>query len=167
MITSMRRHLHGWRESISREAPMKSTTRLYAWLKLLAVLHIVEQMIFGMPDLYELQHLISIYESWFANTTTATAVLVTIVMAFAALGARCIISGGFARFMTMFVLGLPTIGELHHVIETVRARCYTAGTVTAVPYVICGVLFLRALLKENRPPKTAGVEARLELRVAA
>ena len=146
---------------------MKSSTRLYAWLKLLAVLHIVEQMIFGMEDLYELKHIVWIYESWFSNTTTAMAVLVAIVMSLAALGVRCIISGGFARFITMFVLGLPTIGELHHVIETVRARCYTSGTVTAVPSVICGVLFLRALLKENRPPKTAGVEARLELGVAA
>jgi hypothetical protein len=142
---------------------MKSSTRLYAWLKLLAVLHIVEQVIFGMQDLHQLQHIISIYESWFANTTTARAVLVTIIMALAALGARCIINGGFARFITMFVLGLPTIGELHHVIETVRARCYTAGTVTAVPSIICGVLFLWALVRENRAPKTAGVEARLEL----
>ena len=144
-----------------------TSTRLYAWLKLLAVLHIVEQMIFGMQDLYELQHVISKYESWFSSTTTAMVVLVTIVMALAALGARRIIGGGFARFVTMFILGLPTIGELHHVIETLRARCYTAGTVTAVPSVICGVLFLLALLKENGALKTAGVEARLELRVAA
>lgn len=146
---------------------MKSSTRLYAWLKLLAVLHIVEQVIFGMQDLYESQHIISRYESWFPNTTTAMVVLVPIVMALAALGARCIISGGLARFITMFILGLPTIGELHHVIETVRGRCYTAGTVTAVPSIICGVLFLWALVKENGPPKTAGLEARLELGVAA
>lgn len=146
---------------------MKSSTRLYAWLKLLAVLHIVEQVIFGMQDLHELQHIISIYESWFPSTTTAMVVLVTIVIGLAALGARCLISGGFARFITMFILGLPTIGELHHVIETLRARCYTAGTVTAVPSFICGVLFLLALIKENGAPKTAAVEAGLELLVAA
>src|SRR5215831_21174442 len=110
---------------------MKSSTRLCAWLKLLAVLHIVEQLIFGMQDLYALQRMTSIYESWFASTTTAMAVLFTIVMALAVLGVRCIINGGFARFVTMFALGLPTIGELHHVIETVRARHNTAGTVTA------------------------------------
>jgi hypothetical protein len=67
----------------------------------------------------------------------------------------------------MFVLGLPTLGELHHVIETLRAHHYTAGTVTAVPSIICGVLFLRALLQEYRPSKTAAVEASFQLRVAA
>lgn len=167
MIISVPRHLHEWRGSVLRKIPMKSSTRLYAWLKLLTVLHIVEQMIFGMQDLYQLQHFISVYESWFPNATAAMVVLVTIVMVLAALGARCIIGGGFARFVTMFILGLPTIGELHHVIETLQARRYTAGTVTAVPSIICGVLFLWTLLKENGAPKTAGAEGRLELRVAA
>jgi hypothetical protein len=145
---------------------MKSSTRLYAWLKLLAVLHLVEQLIFGMQDLYRLQRMISIFESWFANTTVAMTVLITIIMALVVLGARCIINGGFARFITMFVLGLPTLGELHHVIETMRALHYTAGTVTAVPSTICGVLFLRALFRENSLPKSTRVEVPLKLRVA-
>ena len=119
---------------------MKSSTRLYAWLKLLAVLHIAEQLIFGMQDLYALQRMISLYESWFANTTVAMTVLITIIMALAVVGVRCIINGGFTRFITMFVLGLPTLCESHHVIETLRALHYTSGTVTAVPSIICGVL---------------------------
>ena len=69
---------------------MKSSTRLYAWLKLLAVLHIIEQLIFGMRDLYALQRMISMYESWFADTTVAMTVLVTIIMALAVVGVRCI-----------------------------------------------------------------------------
>ena len=84
---------------------MKSSTRLYAWLKLLAVLHIIEQLIFGMRDLYALQRMISMYESWFANTTVAMTVLVTIIMALAVVGhaalstaashdsSRCLFSG--------------------------------------------------------------------------
>src|SRR5262249_8131812 len=134
---------------------------------LLAVLHIVEQLIFGMQDLYALQRMTSIYESWFASTTPAMAVLFTIVMALAVLGVRCIINGGFARFISMFLLGLPTLGELHHVIETLRALHYTSGTVAAVPSIICGVLFLRALLQEHRPSKTTAVAASLQLHVAA
>src|SRR6516225_5267131 len=146
---------------------MKSSTRLYAWLKLLAVLHIIEQLIFGMRDLYALQRIISMYESWFANTTVAMTVLITVIIVLAVLGARCIINGGFARFITMFVLGLPTLCELHHVIETLRALHYTIGTVTAVPSIICGVLFLRALLREYRPSKITAAGASLQLRVAA
>lgn len=115
---------------------MKTSTRLYAWLKLLAVLHIVEQLIFGMQDLHELQHMLLIYENWFASSGKATAALIAISEGPAILGIRCIISGGFARFAAMFVLGLPTIGELHHLVATVQFRHYTPGTVTAVPSII-------------------------------
>jgi hypothetical protein len=132
---------------------MKASTRLYAWLKLLTVLHIVEQLIFGMQDLHQLQHLLVGYENWFGNTSTAIAALVIISLGLAVLAIRCILKGGSARFVAMFVLGLPTLGEFHHLIETMRAGHYTPGTVTAVPSLVCGVLFLQALVKEYRPPQ--------------
>ena len=37
------------------------------------------------------------------------------------------LSGGFARFLTMFILGLPTIGELHHLVESIRVGHHTPG----------------------------------------
>ncbi|HET9409068.1 MAG TPA: hypothetical protein VFO39_17625 [Candidatus Sulfotelmatobacter sp.] len=55
---------------------MKTSTRLYGWLKLLTGLHVVEQLIFGMEDLHQLQHMIVVYERWFGNTNTAIAMLV-------------------------------------------------------------------------------------------
>ena len=146
---------------------MKPSTRLYAWLKLLTLLHIVEQLIFGMQDLHELQRLLAVYESRFGDTNGSIAVLATMSAAFAALAIHCILKGGFARFMTMFVLGLPTIGEVHHLVETMRAGHYTPGAVTAVPSVICGVLFLKALVKEYRPPKAVPVQEMLQLAIAA
>jgi hypothetical protein len=99
---------------------MKASTRLYAWLKVLTVLHIVEQLIFGMQDLRQLEHLFAIYESHFNDTNRSIAVLVTISAGLLAFAIRCILKGGFARFITMFVLGLPTIGEFHHLLETMR-----------------------------------------------
>jgi hypothetical protein len=71
------------------------------------------------------------------------------------------VEGGFARFITMFVLGLPTIGEFHHLVETMRVGHYTPGTVTAVPSVVCGVLFLKALVNEYRPLRAVRVRASL------
>jgi len=147
---------------------MKASTRSYAWLKVLAVLHIVEQLMFGMQDLQELQHMIAIYESWVGNASAAIAALAIIGSALAFFAVYFILKGGFARFITMFVLGLPTIGEIHHFIETMRVRHYTPGMVTAVPSVICGVLFLRALIKEYRGrSKTVRVMPALPLPVAA
>jgi hypothetical protein len=67
----------------------------------------------------------------------------------------------------MFALGLPTLGEFHHVLETFRAGYYTPRAITAVPSVVCGVLFLRALVNEYRPSKAAPVHETLQLAVAA
>jgi len=136
---------------------MKTSTRLYACLKLLTMLHIVEQLIFGMQDLHELQHLMAVYENHFGDTNGSLAVLLAIAAGLAALVIRCILKGGGARFAAMFILGLPTIGELHHLFETVQTSHYSPGAVTALPSVICGVLFLRALVKEYRPSKTVRV----------
>jgi len=146
---------------------MKTSTRLYAWLKLITILHIGEQLIFGMQDLHKLQHMIAAYERWFGNTSTAIAVLAAVSVGLAVLAIVCILKGGSARFIAMFVLGLPTIGELHHVVETMRAGHYTPGAVTAVPSIICGVLFLQALVREYRPAKTVRVSPALQLHVAA
>jgi hypothetical protein len=146
---------------------MKASTRLYAWLKLLTILHLVEQLIFGMEDLHEFQHLIAVYENRFGDTNGSIAALVTISASLAALAVHFILKGGLARFITMFVLGLPTLGEFHHFIETMRVGHYTGGTVTAVPSIVCGVLFLRALVQEYRPFKNVRLREALQLPVAA
>ena len=146
---------------------MKTSTRLYALLKLITILHLVEQLIFGMQDLHGLQHLFAVYENHFGGTNWSMAALVTIGASLAALAVHSILKGGMARFITMFFLGLPTLGELHHFVETMRFGHYTGGTVTAVPYVACGVLFLRALLQEYRPSKDVRVREALQLPVAA
>lgn len=114
----------------------------------LAVLHIVEQLIFGMQDLESLRHMIVVYDGLFSDTRMAIGSLVTIGAALVSLGIFCILRGGRARFLTLITLGLPTIGEVHHLFATVHARHYTPGTVTGVPSLICGLLFLRALVKE-------------------
>ena len=64
------------------------------------------------------------------------------------------------------VLGLPAVGELHHLVETTHAGHYTSGTETAVPSIICGVLFLRALVNEYRGTKTSDAPAALQPAVA-
>lgn len=150
-----------------QEAIMKPSTRLYACLKLLAILHIVEQLIFGMQDLRQLQYLIAMYERRFGDTSGSIAALVTISASLGAIAVHCILKGGLARFVTMFVLGLPTLGEFHHLVESMTVGHYTAGTVTTVPYIACGVLFLRALVKEYFPSKDVLVREALQLPVAA
>ena len=144
---------------------MKTSTRLYGWLKLLTILHLVEQLIFGMQDLHALKTMIAAYDRCFRNTNAATVALVTIGAGLASLAIYWILKGGWARLIVSIVLGVPAIGELHHLIETAQAHHYTSGTVTAVPSILCGVLFLRALVKEYRGKMT--IDAPVALRPAA
>ena len=142
---------------------MKPSTRLCAGLKFLAVLHITEQLLFGMQDLHDLQHMIAVYDRWTGNASAGLALLATIGTGLAVLMIRGILKGGSARFAAMFILGLPTIGELHHLVETMRTGHYTPGTVTAVPSVICGVLFLQRLTQEFRSSRTIDEPSTLQL----
>jgi hypothetical protein len=81
-----------------QEEIMKPCTRLYACLRLLAILHIVEQLIFGMQDLRQLQYLIAIYERRFGDTNGSIAALVTISGRRPGFS-RCAVNRRFAAFL--------------------------------------------------------------------
>jgi len=109
-----------------------------------------EQLIFGLQELQTLKHLIAVYDSWFSNTETATVLLVTVGVGPIYLALFCVLKGGRAGFRALTTLNLPALGEVHHLVETAYAGHYTPGTATAVPYIVCGVLFLHALISERR-----------------
>ena len=145
---------------------MNASTRLYGWMKVLAVLHIVEQLMFGMQDLDVLKRMLVRYDGRFRNADTATEVLVLVSTAIAILTIYCILRGGSARLVALIILGLPAIGELHHLVDSAHAGHYRSGTVTAVPSVLCGLLFLRALVKEYRTDKANDAPTLLRAAVA-
>jgi len=128
---------------------MSSSNRWLGWITVVLVLHMCEQMLFGLGELETLKRAIGAYDRLFTNVDMATVVLVTIVAGLNFLGYFSVLKGGRARFVTLSVLGLIAVSEVHHLIETAWALHYTAGTVTAVPFVACGIQFLRALMKEQ------------------
>jgi hypothetical protein len=48
---------------------------------------------------------------------------------------------------------MAALGEVHHIVESAYAGRYTPGRVTAVPYILFGVLFLQALIRERHREK--------------
>ena len=44
---------------------------------------------------------------------------------------------------------MAALGEVHHLIESAYAGHYTAGTLTAIPYIVFGILFLRTLISQS------------------
>ena len=134
---------------------MNASTRLYLWIKFFMVLHIVEEMMFGMSDLKTARVLLAHFESWVGDAGKAYVMLAAISGILAIVGTYCVLIGGLARFTALFILGLPALSEVLHLVETVRAGHYTPGVVTAVPNIVLAVLFLRAVTLEFRAPKPA------------
>jgi hypothetical protein len=62
---------------------------------------------------------------------------------------------------------MAALGEVHHLFESAYSGRYTSGTVTAIPYIIFGILFLRALISERRTEKAVGAQVGAQAAVSA
>ncbi len=129
---------------------MNSSTRWFGWIAVVMVLHMAEQLHFGLIELERLKHAIRLYDGLFKSADTATVVLVTIGASFVYLLMFALLVGGRARFVALEVLGGASVLEVHHVIETIVAGAYTPGLVTALPYAGIGGLLMWAAFKEYR-----------------
>jgi len=57
--------------------------------------------------------------------------------------------GNSGRRIALCVFGLVGVLEVHHIIETAIVRLYTPDTVTAIPYMIFGLLLPRAVVEQK------------------
>jgi hypothetical protein len=112
-------------------------------------MHLGEQLLFGIDELTKLKQVLAVYYEWFAEADYGTVVLVTAVATLANLLAYLLAAGGNGRRVALSFFALLGISEVHHLIETAMAAHYTSGTVTVVPYMIFGLLLLRAVRKED------------------
>jgi hypothetical protein len=128
---------------------LNETARWIGLIGIIDVLHLSEQMFFGLGELAMLKQILAGYYGWFqqpdygtvALAMIASAILFSLVFAAMAGGAGRVIAGGF--------VGVIAISEVHHLIEAFHARHYVPGTVTAIPYVAAGVMLFRALFLER------------------
>ena len=127
---------------------MNATTRWFGWLVVILPLHMLEQMAFGLDELARLRQVLGIYFGWFVEPDYGVVLLVTIVATLVNYLVYLILRGGTGRRIALTVFGILGVGELHHLLETAVALRYTPGTLTAVPYVIFGVLLLLAVRHE-------------------
>ncbi|PWT82451.1 MAG: hypothetical protein C5B57_08670 [Blastocatellia bacterium] len=130
------------------EGVMASTARWLGWTTIVLVLHMSEQLAFGLTELKSLKYMINSYDRWFASPDTATVVLVTVTAALVYVAMFSLLKGGIARLVALELVGVLSVSEVHHIVETIAARGYTAGAVTSVPYMACGVLLMSAAARE-------------------
>jgi len=127
---------------------MKDVRYWFGWLIVVIVLHGVEQLLFGIDELYDLQSKLSAVAAMFPNRDYGIVLMVfaaTILVMALVYGS---LVGGRWRLLGPGFFGLSALGEVHHIVKTVARHAYFPGAVTAVPFVLVGVLLLRAVARE-------------------
>jgi hypothetical protein len=132
------------------EVKVKESTRWFGWTILMLPLHMGEQLLFGIGELTTLKHIIAGFLGLFHQPDYGIVVLVTAVATLVCGVTFGILLGGLAQEVSLSFWALVAIGEIHHLIETIGAGHYTPGTITAIPYVVFGVLMMRAIVKGHR-----------------
>ena len=137
---------------------MHRATKLLFWLMIIGVLHMSEQLVFGVEELQLFKPMIADYYDSLAaiGPDKATVVLVTVVVTFFTWLCYAILAGGRLRLVALGVFGLMGAGEGHHVIQAIVERGYDPGLLTCVPYCWVGVLMLITLWREYRALAATG-----------
>lgn len=141
---------------------MKRIKWLFLLLVIVGPLHMIEQMMFGIDELYEMKRLVGLYQSWFSNPDMGTVLLVTIAGASLLLMMYGLLAGGRWQLVVVGMLGLLSAGEVHHVVRVFLSGRYNPGVVTSVPFAATGALLLYAAYSEMKsvgPPQRQKVAA--------
>src|SRR5215510_15427158 len=131
---------------------MERITKLLFWLMIIGVLHMSEQLLFGVEELQLFKPLIADYYEAMAaiGPDRATVILVTLVVTFFTWLCYAILSGGRLRLAALGIFGFMGAGEAHHVIQAIVKGGYDPGLLTCIAYSWVGVLMLIALWREYR-----------------
>jgi len=127
---------------------MKEVRYWFGWFIVICITHLVEQLFFGIDELYEMRRIFGVYYGWFNNADYATVVLVGIGVSTVMLLLYATLTTGRARLIPFAVFGAVGVAEVHHIIKTVWHGAYFPGAVTAVPFIAIGALLLRAITRE-------------------
>ena len=127
---------------------MLSLPRLFLFAILAMALHGIEQLAFGLDELYELRAMTGAVLDWSGNPDVATVLMVFAVTMLVLFFCYGFMAGGVPRLIATTFFGLEFMGESHHIIKTVVRGEYFPGAVSAGILVILGALILRTAWTE-------------------
>jgi hypothetical protein len=124
--------------------------QLFLAALVLLPLHGIEQLLFGLDELYELRAQLGAAVGLFADPNVGTVVLVFAGTAAVLFFCYGFMVGGIPRLIAGTFFGLEFMVESHHVVKTLVRGAYFPGAVTAVPFAILGALVLATAWREFR-----------------
>ncbi len=138
---------------------MQDIKRWFFWFIIIVPLHLAEQFLTGLDELYELKSQLAVIYGWFPNPDYVTVALVGIVVMLVFLLAYGILVGGRPRLIAMGFFAFNGCAEIHHVMKTIIHGAYFPGAVTAIPFVAFGLLLMRAVVREFSKTFESGAPA--------
>ena len=122
---------------------MQRLHKLFGWAIVLLWVHMAEQLMFGLDELYELQTAYAGFASLFSSADLAAVVGVTIVTSMVFIFCYGLMLGGRAALAVFTYFGLEFMFELHHVVKTILHGEYFPGAVSAIALGTLGYLVLK------------------------
>ena len=133
---------------------MTQTQKLFLLAIALIKLHVVEQMLFGIDELYELQAMVAAFASWYGDADRAAVVLVGATVVMVLLLCCGFMSRGLPRLLAVSFFGIEFMVESHHIVKTVLHGAYFPGAVTAAALVVLGAFVLASGWREFRDERS-------------
>jgi len=121
--------------------------------------HMVEQLLFGLDELYELQAMAGGVVNSFSDPDRATVVLVFSVVMAVLFFCYGFMTGGIPRLIAAGFFGIEFMFEGHHIVKTLVRGTYFPGAVTAIAFVVLGALVLASAWREFRRDQQTALDA--------
>jgi hypothetical protein len=132
------------------EVAMIRIQHLFLLAICLMPVHIAEQLLFGIDELYELQAATRACLSLFDDPERGTVVIVGVVTTVVLFFCYGFMAGGVPRFIATMFFGLEFMFEGHHIVKTVVRGAYFPGAVTALALVVVGAMIATTAWREFR-----------------
>jgi hypothetical protein len=127
-------------------------TSLFLAITIVGVLHMSEQVLFGVEEFHMLKTAIGGWWTLFPATYAdeASVILITIVFTTMSLLVYAAMCGGRSALLVAALFGVLGVQEAHHWIEAIETRAYDPGLVTSFAYVWVGALILMNVFRAVR-----------------
>ena len=124
---------------------MNSVPRLFLLTTAMIPLHIVEQLVFGIDELYELRTMAWDMVSWLPDPDYGIVVQVGVMTTLVLTLCWAFMVGGLPRLIASGFFGLQFMVESHHIVKTLLHGEYFPGAVTATVIVGLGATIVHSV----------------------
>jgi len=134
---------------------MNSVPRLFLLVIFMIPLHIIEQLAFGIDELYELRAMAWDMVSFLPDPDYGIVVQVGLVTTLVLALCWAFMVGGMPRLIASGFFGFQFMVESHHIVKTILHGEYFPGAVTATVIVSLGAMIVASVWRELKAPTKA------------